>query len=724
MRMAIRVSIIAVGFLLLGLVIGSASPARAVSPDVTLSMQGSPMTGDPNDVITYTIWIDNQGPLGAPSLYVNDTLPSGTVFVDDTAAADIPAPVYVRTTLTGTTVQTVHVQFANYPAGNQSFRIHARIGLSVADRQVLTNSALLWYTNAGGIPQPTQTATARTTVAIPVITVSKAGSFTSSSTMEYSITIANSGSASARTLWWNDTLPPGVVYAGFNGSLLNAACTPAGRWVNCTMVVPFTQTLRTWRLKAQIPAPLPPGSTIVNWVFVNYTDSDGTLLGERRASAPLTIQTSNIQVFKVADSARASPGGTIGYSIYFNNTGQTGASIVWINDTLPQNAGLPAVTVVSAAPVPSYQTDSTVQWQLTNVGTGVHSVTLIVQIRPALGDGTVLANAATVNYTDANGNDRPGSRSTAATTISANLPAIAAALVANRRTVEPGGSVGYALYYNNTRVALAASVVIDVFLPPGLPMSSANPRFDSTAGGRFTWNLTSIGAGEHLIQFVTTVPTIAALGSVLRTTVIVNYTDDAGTRVGGSQAFADVTVEVPAAGPPWLLIGAGIAVAIVAGLIALRLYLSAIGQTVIDEVFLLHRDGLLVKHYTRRLKPDVDSDILSGMLIAVQNFVNESFIGEAGLQKEGQLDEMKFGQYRILLVRGKSVIVAAVVSGPRVEKVPAQIRAAVEDLENELGGVLEKWDGDMDQVTGADRYMQDLISGRYRNPSKVRRGNH
>ena len=724
MWVAVRISIVALGFLLLAILVGSASPALGVAPDVTLSMQGSPATGDPNDVLTYTIWLDNQGPLSAPSLYVNDTLPSGTVFVDDTAAADIPAPVYVRTTITGTTVQTVHVQFANYAAGNRSFQIHARIGLAVTDRQVLTNSAQLWYTNAGGIPQPTQTATARTTVAIPVITVSKAGAFTSSSTMEYSITIANSGSASARNLWWNDTLPPGVVYNGFNGGLLNAACTPAGRWVNCTMVVPFTQTLRTWRLKAQIPTPLPPGSTIVNWVFVNYTDSDGTLLGERRASAPLTIQTSNIQVFKVADSARGSPGGTIGYSIYYNNTGQTSAPIVWINDTLPQNAGLPAVVVVTAAPVPSYQTDSAVQWQLANVGTGVHSVTLIVLIKPALGDGTVLTNAATVNYTDANGNDRPGSLSTATTTVSANLPAIAAALVANRRTVEPGGSVGYALYYNNSRVVLAASVVIDVFLPPGVPMSSANPRFDSNAGGRFTWNLTSIGTGEHVIQFVTTVPMTAALGSVLRTTVIVNYTDDAGTRVGGSQAFADVAVEVPAAGPPWLIIGVGIAVGIVAGLIALRLYLSAIEQTVIDEVFLLHKDGLLVKHYTRRLKPDVDSDILSGMLIAVQNFVNESFIGEAGLRKEGQLDEMKFGQYRILLVRGKSVIVASVVSGPRVEKVPAQIRAAVEDLENELGGVLEKWDGNMDQVSGADRYMQDLIAGRYRNPSKVRRGNH
>jgi OOP family OmpA-OmpF porin len=208
--------------------------------------------------------------------------------------------------------------------------------------------------------------------------------------------------------------------------------------------------------------------------------------------------------------------------------------------------------------------------------------------------------------------------------------------------------------------------------------------------------------------------------------VFTNYTDDVGNPVGGSQAFADVTValDVPAPSPPWALIVAGIVGGAIAAVIALRLYLSAIEQTVIDEVFLLHRDGLLVKHYTRRLTPDVDSDILSGMLIAVQNFVNESFIGESGLRKEGQLDEMKFGQYRILLVRGMHVIVAAVVSGPRVEKVPAQIRAAIEDLEGALSGVLEKWDGNMDQVSGADAFMQDLIAGRYRNPAKVRRGNH
>ena len=104
------------------------------------------------------------------------------------------------------------------------------------------------------------------------------------------------------------------------------------------------------------------------------------------------------------------------------------------------------------------------QWQLSNLGSGFHSVTLIVQALAALADGTVLTNTATVNYTDANGNDRPGSRSNASTTVSVNVPAITAELVANRRAVEPGGSVGYVLYYNNTRLALASSVIVEAFL--------------------------------------------------------------------------------------------------------------------------------------------------------------------------------------------------------------------------------------------------------------------
>src|SRR5439155_988995 len=40
-------------------------------------------------------------------------------------------------------------------------------------------------------------------------------------------------------------------------------------------------------------------------------------------------------------------------------------------------------------------------------------------------------------------------------------------------------------------------------------------------------------------------------------------------------------------------------------------------DAIVEDVFLLnHRDGVLIKHETRRLRPDVDTDILSGMLTA------------------------------------------------------------------------------------------------------------
>src|SRR2546425_426264 len=82
------------------------------------------------------------------------------------------------------------------------------------------------------------------------------------------------------------------------------------------------------------------------------------------------------------------------------------------------------------------------------------------------------------------------------------------------------------------------------------------------------------------------------------------------------------------------------------------------GDGLIEDVFLLYNDGLLIKHETRRLKPDVDSDILSGMLTAVQAFVKDSFRSE-----DAELNEMTFGQMHILLGRGEWLILAAIIGG-------------------------------------------------------------
>lgn len=131
-------------------------------------------------------------------------------------------------------------------------------------------------------------------------------------------------------------------------------------------------------------------------------------------------------------------------------------------------------------------------------------------------------------------------------------------------------------------------------------------------------------------------------------------------------------------------------------------------KAIIDEVFLMYRDGRLIKHFTRRLKPDVDQDILSGMLTAVQEFVKDTFRGE-----EGELDQMKFGRFQVLIGRGRFITIATVVIGEEVEPFRPQIAKTVDDIEADYEVLLRDWDGDIGELTVLGRYVNDLIDGRY-----------
>jgi rRNA maturation protein Nop10 len=131
-------------------------------------------------------------------------------------------------------------------------------------------------------------------------------------------------------------------------------------------------------------------------------------------------------------------------------------------------------------------------------------------------------------------------------------------------------------------------------------------------------------------------------------------------------------------------------------------------KTIIDEVFLMYRDGRLIKHFTRRLKPDVDQDILSGMLKAVQDFIRDSFKGEIG-----ELDQMNFGRFQILMGHGRFITVAAITMGNEIEPFRPQIIKAIDSMESDYEIVLRDWDGDVDQLNVLGRYIMDLIDGRY-----------
>lgn len=131
--------------------------------------------------------------------------------------------------------------------------------------------------------------------------------------------------------------------------------------------------------------------------------------------------------------------------------------------------------------------------------------------------------------------------------------------------------------------------------------------------------------------------------------------------------------------------------------------------TIVDEVFLMTPTGLLLKHYTRRLRPDQDEDILAGMLTAVQNFIKESF-DEAG----GKLSEIRFENYDILISHSKNIVIAAIISTKKPERLRDQLKTANEDLEKQFGEKLSHWNGDKKDLGDVDVVMKKFLSGKYR----------
>jgi hypothetical protein len=126
----------------------------------------------------------------------------------------------------------------------------------------------------------------------------------------------------------------------------------------------------------------------------------------------------------------------------------------------------------------------------------------------------------------------------------------------------------------------------------------------------------------------------------------------------------------------------------------------------IEEAFLIYEDGRLIAHNSRRLKPERDKDILTGMLTAVQSFVTDTLIDE----ERGTLDQLKYGNLSIL-VEGKShVNLATIISGEESPVLRQGMKNIVSYISSQYHRYLEDWDGDVDRFKDVKRYIGHLVS--------------
>ncbi len=110
----------------------------------------------------------------------------------------------------------------------------------------------------------------------------------------------------------------------------------------------------------------------------------------------------------------------------------------------------------------------------------------------------------------------------------------------------------------------------------------------------------------------------------------------------------------------------------------------------VKEIFLIHRDSGLLIHHLSSSAALTDADLISGMLTAIRSYVAESF----GEGKEGSLDDISYGDLRILIQEGSLAILAIVLQGIEPSGFQRRMREQLSFIHNEFRTALRTFEGD------------------------------
>ena len=121
----------------------------------------------------------------------------------------------------------------------------------------------------------------------------------------------------------------------------------------------------------------------------------------------------------------------------------------------------------------------------------------------------------------------------------------------------------------------------------------------------------------------------------------------------------------------------------------------------VEELYLIYKDGRLVKNLSD-VEVKTDSDIMSGMLTAINDFVQDSF------NTEGDLGSIDYGNNKIILQRGQNSYLAAVVYGEVDKFFKGKMINAVRNIEN-VNPTMSAWNGDSETILHTEHYLQPII---------------
>ena len=127
----------------------------------------------------------------------------------------------------------------------------------------------------------------------------------------------------------------------------------------------------------------------------------------------------------------------------------------------------------------------------------------------------------------------------------------------------------------------------------------------------------------------------------------------------------------------------------------------------VEHVFLVHRHtGLLIAHVAAENAVSQDPQLVSSMLVAIQDFVRDSF---TGAEHQG-VDSVRLGELRLWSEPGPFALLVAVIRGDPPEGLHETLRNTLSRIHAERHHALENFNGDSAGLGDVDARLRDLVA--------------
>ncbi|HYM39666.1 MAG TPA: hypothetical protein VEY12_05925 [Thermoplasmata archaeon] len=196
-------------------------------------------------------------------------------------------------------------------------------------------------------------------------------------------------------------------------------------------------------------------------------------------------------------------------------------------------------------------------------------------------------------------------------------------------------------------------------------------------------------------------------------TAVVSYSDNLGANNRTILRTVSFALNyIPPAAPPFISLATA-AVLGVSGAAGVWAVLYVRRRAHLEELYLMHDSGMLIRHWSRATRNPHDSDIMSGMLTVLQEFVLDTW-KSSHQDEDAPLEQLRFGTQRVLLARGSHSVLAAVVRGRYLNGLPKRLSGAVQEFERSNADRLADWNGNVDVFPAVDRIAQEFLGNQAR----------